>query len=148
MLKKIVLLLLSVLLVLSFASCKWGNKADKDNSSSDFTSDILQDYDNDFGEDDELTEDEKEELEDLWNQATGNGNSSIVASSGNGSSSEGSSSQGSSSQGSSSQGSSSQGSSSNGSSGNSGSGNENEFVGNAFQNDTNQGINGKPNEWY
>lgn len=110
MFKKLTAILLCLLLVLSFAACG----KDKDNSSSDNGSsemrDPTQDYNDKWGDNENLTDEEKQEVEDLWNELLGNGGAEITTS--DSSSSKNSSSQGSSSQGSSSQGSSSQGSSS------------------------------------
>lgn len=121
MLKRLLLLVLSVALILSFSAC--GKSKDKDgetdkkpNSSVGTSGDATQDFDDEWDED-QLTDEEREELEDLWGEITDNAKPEISGgSSSTGSSSESESTAGSSTDGSSSQGSSSEGSSSAGSS--------------------------------
>ena len=122
MLKRLLLLVLSVALILSFSAC--GKSKDKDgetdkkpNSSVGTSGDATQDFDDEWDED-QLTDEEREDLEDLWGELTDNvkpeisGGSSSAGSSSESQSTAGSSTDGSSSQGSSSAGSSSAGSSS------------------------------------
>lgn len=78
MLKKFIAIFLCLLLVVSFAACK----KDKDNidssSSPSAFSDPTQDYDKDeWTEDEDLTEDEKQQVEDLWNDLLQNGGAEI-----------------------------------------------------------------------
>lgn len=77
MLKKLIALFLCLLLVFSFAACK-KDKDDIESSSKATTSDPTQDYENDqWDEGENLTEEEKEEIEDLWNDLVQNGNAEI-----------------------------------------------------------------------
>lgn len=77
MLKKFIALILCVLLVLSFAACK-KDKNDVDSSSNQTTSDPTQDYENDeWNENENLTKEEKEEVENLWNDLVQNGGAEI-----------------------------------------------------------------------
>jgi len=79
MFKRIIAIALCLLLVLSFAACK---KDKVDGSSSDITSsDATQDFDQDIWDEGSLTEEEKEELEELWNDLKENSNAEIVGSS-------------------------------------------------------------------
>lgn len=79
MFKKLTVILLSLLLVLSFAAC--GKDKDKDNSSSgsssgtsSVSSDPTQDFEDEWGENDGLTQEELDEIEKLWNDGVNNGN--------------------------------------------------------------------------
>lgn len=79
MFKRIIAIALCLLLVLSFAACK---KDKADGSSTDITSsDATQDFDQDIWDEGSLTEEEKEELEELWNDLKENSNAEIVGSS-------------------------------------------------------------------
>lgn len=98
MLKRLLLLVLSVALILSFSAC--GKSKDKDgetdkkpNSSVGTSGDATQDFDDEWDED-QLTDEEREDLEDLWGELTDNvkpeisGGSSSVGSSSEATSSE------------------------------------------------------------
>lgn len=77
MLKKLIILFFCLILALSFAACK-KDKGDIESSSQQTTSDTTQDYENDkWGNGDELTEEEKEEIEDVWNDLVQNGGAEI-----------------------------------------------------------------------
>lgn len=77
MLKKFIAFFLCLLLVVSFAACK-KNKTDADGSSKPTLSDPTQDYEQDkWYEGENLTEEEKEEIEDLWNDLVQNGGAEI-----------------------------------------------------------------------
>lgn len=119
MLKKLIALFLCLLLVVSFAACK-KDKDDVDSSSNQSTSDPTQDYEQDEWYDGgDLTEEEKEEIEDLWNDLVQNGDGAEIQVPDDDSSSNGSSSQENSSNSNSSQNTSSASSGNSGSSGNS-----------------------------
>lgn len=77
MLKRIIAIVLALLLVFSFAACK---KDKTDGTSSVITdSNPTQDFDNDeWDEGEDLTDEEKEELEELWNDIVNNGGAEIV----------------------------------------------------------------------
>lgn len=79
MIKRLLVIVLCLALVLSFAACK--KDEEKDNtppSSTPVSSDPTQDYDKDaFDEGEDLTDEEKEELEDLWNELVQNGGADI-----------------------------------------------------------------------
>lgn len=79
MLKKLIALLLCFLLVISFSACK-KDKGDVDSSSQQTSSsDPTQDYENDqWDEGENLTEEEKDKVEDLWNDLIQNGGAQIV----------------------------------------------------------------------
>ncbi len=97
MLKRLLLLVLSLALILTFSAC--GKSKDKDgetdkkpNSSVGTSGDATQDFDDEWDED-QLTDEEREELENLWGEMTDNAKPEISGgSSSNGSSSVGSSS--------------------------------------------------------
>lgn len=73
MMKKLIIFCLCLILALSFVACKKNND---DNSS--IPSDPTQDFTNDEWEDGAgLTDDEKQEIEDLWNDLKDNGNTEI-----------------------------------------------------------------------
>lgn len=75
MFKRILAITLCLLLVLSFAACK---KDKTGGASSDITSsDATQDFDQDIWDEGSLTEEEKEELEDLWDKLKENANAEI-----------------------------------------------------------------------
>lgn len=79
MFKRIIAIVLSLLLVLSFAACK---KDNTEGASSDITSsDGTQDFDQDIFDEGLLTDEEREELEELWNDLKENSNAEIVGSS-------------------------------------------------------------------
>lgn len=102
MLKKLIILFFCLILALSFAACK-KDKGDIESSSQQTTSDTTQDYENDkWGNGDELTEEEKEEIEDVWNDLVQNGGGATITPGNNSSSTSNSSSSNSSSQNSSS----------------------------------------------
>lgn len=67
-LKRLVVVLLALLLVFSFAAC---GKDDVDSSNPSSTNDPTQDYDDEWGENDNLTSSELEDLESLWNNNSG-----------------------------------------------------------------------------
>ncbi|MBO5852490.1 MAG: hypothetical protein J6Q74_01610 [Clostridia bacterium] len=74
--KKIIAILLCLVLLFSFAACK-KNKDTTDDSST--PSNPTQDYDKDEWEDGAgLTDDEREELEDLWNDLNSNGGAEVI----------------------------------------------------------------------
>ncbi len=78
MFKRILAITLCLLLVLSFAACK---KDKADGASSDITSsDATQDFDQDIWDEGSLTEEEKEELEDLWDKLKENADAEISVS--------------------------------------------------------------------
>ena len=72
-LKILLTLILSLLLVLSFAAC--GDK--DDNSSNGSSIDPTQDYADEWGEMGAPTESEKQEIEDLWNDGFSSGSGKI-----------------------------------------------------------------------
>ncbi len=77
MLKRLIALFLCLLLVFSFAACK-KDKDDIESSSKPTTSDPTQDYEQDEWYDGgNLTDEEKEEIEDLWNDLVQNGGAEI-----------------------------------------------------------------------
>ena len=82
MLKRFIAVLLALLLLVSFAGCKKGKDNADDNSnpssSAPVSSDPTQDYDNDeWDEGENLTDEEREEIEDLWNDLVNNGGAEI-----------------------------------------------------------------------
>lgn len=78
MLKKLIALFLCLLLVVSFVACK-KDKDDVDSSSNQTTSDPTQDYEQDEWYDGgDLTDEEKEEIEDLWNDLVQNGDGAEI----------------------------------------------------------------------
>ena len=134
MLKRLLLFVLSLAQILSFSAC--GKSKDKDgetdkkpNSSVGTSGDATQDFDDEWDED-QPTDEEREELKDLWGEMTDNAKPEISGgSSSTGSSSKNESTAGSSTGGSSSQGSSSVGSSSGSSSSEVTSSDEEDFKG-------------------